>query len=70
MLAPLVRGWQEQLCEAVQHVGELGAWDDPPDVLAHSSIGQHWHAPLPSSPGLRWAGPQGLAPSPLLLYEG
>eukprot|EP00969_Alexandrium_andersonii_P019267 841476-Alexandrium_andersonii.AAC.1 len=24
MLAPLVQGWQEQLCEAVQYVGEDG----------------------------------------------
>eukprot|EP00969_Alexandrium_andersonii_P090761 4006635-Alexandrium_andersonii.AAC.1 len=29
MLAPVVGGWQEQLCEAVQHVGEMGAWDEP-----------------------------------------
>eukprot|EP00969_Alexandrium_andersonii_P079674 3512644-Alexandrium_andersonii.AAC.1 len=29
MLGPMVEAWQEQLCEAVQHVGEPGASDEP-----------------------------------------
>eukprot|EP00969_Alexandrium_andersonii_P302780 13384547-Alexandrium_andersonii.AAC.1 len=29
MLRPMIGAWQEQLCEAVQHVGETGVWDEP-----------------------------------------
>eukprot|EP00969_Alexandrium_andersonii_P371926 15480578-Alexandrium_andersonii.AAC.1 len=41
VLAPLILGWQEPLCEAVQFVAEAGAWDDPPAVLSHGPVGQH-----------------------------
>eukprot|EP00969_Alexandrium_andersonii_P320940 14182149-Alexandrium_andersonii.AAC.1 len=52
ILGPVVGGWQEQLCEAVQHVGEMGAWDEPSEVLTHHiPLGLHWHLPPPSAPG-------------------
>eukprot|EP00969_Alexandrium_andersonii_P318868 14086146-Alexandrium_andersonii.AAC.1 len=70
MLRTMVGAWQEQLCDAVQYVGETGVWDEPSEVLTHHvPLGMHWRSPVPSAPGIHWAGPRGLAPSPLLLYE-